>query len=106
MKTLNTQSLEEMRQLRWKYASEAIEKYPAIHERLKHQESDANELRYREALKLYPEMPQSVKLKLKRHVQQETPETVREAKGLVCTSAELVIDRPRNWPGDDLIHHM
>ena len=95
-----------MRQMRWRYACEATEKHSDVRERLKRQEYNADDLRFREALALYPEMPQSVKQKFKRHGQPSRPKTVPESEGMVCASEELVVDRPRTGPGDDLIRQV
>ncbi|KAI1757955.1 hypothetical protein F4782DRAFT_536656 [Xylaria castorea] len=69
-------------------------------------ESDIDEIRYREALRLYPEMPPKVRNKFKRANQPNEPRKSDETESFVCISEELVVDRPRNWPGDDLVRHM
>ncbi|EGR45485.1 uncharacterized protein TRIREDRAFT_68358, partial [Trichoderma reesei QM6a] len=61
-----------MRDVRWQLACDAIERYPAIHERL--DPSDH--------AKANPNL------------------------SWWCISEELVVERPRNWPGDDLLRHM
>ncbi|KAI0553248.1 hypothetical protein F4679DRAFT_532525 [Xylaria curta] len=96
----------EMRLLRWKLACDAIERFPAIRQRLEFPEFDIDEMRYREALRLYPEMPPKVRNKFKRANQPNEPRKLDETESFVCISEELVVDRPRNWPGDDLIRHM
>ncbi|KAI0009649.1 hypothetical protein F4779DRAFT_581446 [Xylariaceae sp. FL0662B] len=97
---------QEMQLERWKLACEAIERFPAIRRRLEFPESDQDELRYREALRLYPEMPQKVRNKFGRHSEPNKPTKTDKPNGLVCVSEELVVDRSRNWPGDDLVRHM
>ncbi|KAK5988416.1 hypothetical protein PT974_12570 [Cladobotryum mycophilum] len=99
-------ALKDMRQTRWQLACEAIEKHPAIRKRLEPSERNQDELRYREALRLYPEMPDRVKQQFKRRSQPSVLPTTRGSVGSVCPSEELVVDRPRNWPGDDLVRHM
>ena len=99
-------ALDEMRHTRWNYACEAIEQYATLQERLQDQARNAHELRFREALKLYPEMPGSVREHFKLHNREDGPALVHEHEGLVCSSEELVVDRPRNWPGDDQIRHL
>ncbi|TRX89054.1 hypothetical protein FHL15_010073 [Xylaria flabelliformis] len=96
----------EMRVLRWKLACDAIERFPAIQQRLEFPEFDIDEMRYREALRLYPEMPPKVRNKFKRADQPNEPRKSDEIESFVCISEELVVDRPRNWPGDDLIRHL
>lgn len=92
---------------RRRLACEAMAAYLAVRERLEPAESNKDEARYREALRLYPEMPQKVKLHFKR-----TDKTIpgrpalEEVPGSVCVSEELVVERPKNWPGDDLMRDM
>lgn len=97
---------QELRLERWKLACEAIGRFPAIRQRLEFPESDQDERRYREALRLYPEMPQKVRDKFKRRNGPNEPTAANKPDGLVCISEELVVDRARNWPGDDLVRHM
>jgi len=101
-----SKALEEMRRLRWKLACEAIGEYPALRKRLAHPERNEAEARFREALNLYPDMPDNVKKKFKQHTQEETAEIVHTDGGMVITLEELVVDRPRNWPGDDLLRQI
>ncbi|KAI0201729.1 hypothetical protein F4808DRAFT_96573 [Astrocystis sublimbata] len=99
-------TVEDMRISRWKLACEAIERFPAIQQRLEFPETDIDEIRYREALRLYPEMPPKVQNKFKRPDQPNKPRDANEPASFVCISEELVVDRPRNWPGDDLVRHL
>jgi hypothetical protein len=98
--------LEEMRRTRWRLACEAIEKYPALQNRLAPQEINAAESRYRVALSLYPDMPEKVKIKFKRKIREEGANSTSAIEGMVFTPEELVIDHPRNWPGDDLLQQI
>ncbi|KAF7192966.1 hypothetical protein HII31_05697 [Pseudocercospora fuligena] len=99
---------EAMRQIRWKNCSEAIHLYPAIRQRMKHPERNGDELRFREALQLYPEMPQNIQSRFAGQCKgQEGGKLAgNPLPGWVFMSEELVVDHPRNWPGDDLIRHM
>lgn len=96
----------ELATVRWRLACEAMEAHPAIRERLELAEADKDEARYREALRLYPEMPQKVKQHFKRTGQAKGPLPAKEALHRVCMSEELVVERPKNWPGDDLVRDM
>jgi hypothetical protein len=98
--------LEEMRRLRWILACDAIGEYPALKNRLAHPERNKAEARFREALNLYPDMPDNVKEKFKQHAQEETAEIVHTDGSMVITLEELVVDSPRNWPGDDLMRQI
>lgn len=97
---------ESMRERRWRAACEAIKRYAPVRQRLKFPERNPEEQRYREALQLYPEMPLKIRQQFKGYNQENTAGSGLQADGWVCISEELVIDRPRNWPGDDLIRHM
>lgn len=94
-----------MRDIRWRLACEAIERYPAIRERLDVPPCDQAELRYREARRLYPEMPDKVSQHPRGYQTSEHVNT-HSSKLWWCMSEELVVERPRNWPGDDLVRHM
>ncbi|EHK19971.1 uncharacterized protein TRIVIDRAFT_192994 [Trichoderma virens Gv29-8] len=95
----------DMQVVRWQLACEAIEQYPAIRERLDVPPCDQAELRYREAHRLYPEMPDKVSRHPRGHKPSEDIKTSSN-KSWWCPSEELVVERPRNWPGDDLLRHM
>ena len=95
-----------MRQIRWSLACEAIGRYDCIRDRLEHVEYDEDEIRYHEALRLYPEMPQKIRQKFKRGCLPNEPSNGPYSEALTCVAEELVIDQPRNWPGDDLVRHM
>ncbi|KAM6486902.1 hypothetical protein HDV62DRAFT_233634 [Trichoderma sp. SZMC 28011] len=95
----------EMRIERWKLACKAIEQYPAIRDRLDIPPCDQDELRYREAHRLYPEMPDKVSQHPRGHKPSEHVKASSN-KSWWCPSEELVVERPRNWPGDDLLRHM
>ena len=95
-----------LRQVRWSLACQAIENYDCIKDRLEHVEYDEDEIRYREALRLYPEMPQKIRKKFKRGCLPNEPSNRPNPGALACVAEELVIDQPRNWPGDDLVRHM
>ncbi|KAK4903723.1 hypothetical protein LTR49_026689 [Elasticomyces elasticus] len=99
-------ALQAMRQRRWDYAQEAIEHYPAIQNRLRFPERNAEQMRYRDALQLYPQMPRNFQRRFEGYSEEDGFGPAREAGTYVCTSEELVVERPRNWPGDDLIVHM
>ena len=99
-------ALEAMRQVRWKLVCDAIEQYPAIRQRLKYPEHNSEQLRYREALQLYPEMPLSVKRHFTGYREEEGFAVEPKSEDWTCFSEELVVDRPRNWPGDELVRHM
>ncbi|ORY58714.1 uncharacterized protein BCR38DRAFT_352335 [Pseudomassariella vexata] len=94
----------EMQRLRWKLVCEAVERFPAIQLRLEQGEFYKDESKYREALRLYPEMPQRVKEKFRPKPSQNRP-TSQEAPRAFMPK-ELVIDHPRNWPGDDLLRQV
>ncbi|KAL7945347.1 hypothetical protein V8C42DRAFT_322874 [Trichoderma barbatum] len=94
-----------MRDVRWRLACEAIERHPAIRERLDVPPCDQAELRYREAHRLYPEMPEKVSQHPRSHKPSAHPK-MSSNKSWWCASEELVVERPRNWPGDDLLRHM
>jgi hypothetical protein len=99
-------ALEAMRRARWKYCCQALQKYPALRDRLKHRERTAAQLRFREALQLYPGMPREVQQLFEdAHLEDAAVATCDKIEW-VCSSEELVVDRPRDWPGDDLILHM
>lgn len=102
----NRMALDETRRMRWKLACEAIERYPALKNRLAPQEINAAESRYRVALSLYPDMPEKVKAKFKQKIREEGVNGTSAAEGMVFTPEELVIDHPRNWPGDDLLRQI
>lgn len=99
-----------IRQRRWHLACEAIQQYPALRERLEPKELDEDDLRYRDALRLYPEMPERIRQQFQRHcgaaASRTETATAWQCEGLVCRSEELVVERPRNWPGDDLVRDM
>lgn len=95
-----------MEQTRWKHCCEAIEQYPIIKQMMKVPEQNAEHLRYREALQRYPEMPPNIQLHFKGRSLEDLSETMNQSQDWVFMSEELVIDRPRNWPGDDQIRHM
>lgn len=95
-----------MRRNRWKSCCEAIEQYPALKLRLKRQERDAAQLRYQRHCSCYPEMPESIRNRFQDSGQEEKLDTVPPGNSWICMSEELVVDQPRNWPGDDLISHM
>jgi hypothetical protein len=99
-------ALEKMRQARWQYCCQALQRYPALRDRLKHRERSAAQLKFREALQRYPEMPREVQLLFEDAHLEDVPPTPYEETEWVCRSEELVVDRPRDWPGDDLIMHM
>lgn len=99
-----------MRQLRWQNCCEAISQYLPVRLRLKEPERDLSQLRFREAMQLYPTMPESIQRRFAGH-SDEAARSIEEAaprpeNGWVCMSEELVVDHPRNWPGDELINHM
>ncbi|KAL7812696.1 hypothetical protein V8C44DRAFT_329024 [Trichoderma aethiopicum] len=96
-----------MRDVRWQLACDAIERYPAIRERLDVPPCDQAELRYREAHRLYPEMPDRVSQHPSGHKPSDHLKAVSSTNtSWWCVSEELVVERPRNWPGDDLLRHM
>jgi hypothetical protein len=102
----NLMALEKMRQARWQYCCQALQRYPALRDRLKHRERSAAQLKYREALQRYPEMPLEVRQLFEDAHLEDIPPNPDEETEWVCRSEELVVDRPRDWPGDDLIMHM
>ncbi|PQK15799.1 hypothetical protein BB8028_0006g01210 [Beauveria bassiana] len=96
-----------VRQRRWDLVCEAIQRYPILKERLEPKELNEDELRYREALRLYPEMPETIKQQFQRRCGvSDSRASAWHCEGLVCRSEELVVERPRNWPGDDLVRNM
>ena len=103
---------ETMRRTRWQKCCEAISQYGPIRQRLKEPERNLGQLRFREALQLYPSMPESIQRRFSGHDDEAargidpTAPRSEPAKGWVCMSEELVVGSPRNWPGDDLINHM
>lgn len=102
-----TEVAEQVRQRRWYLACKALHRHQALRERLEPKELNEDDLRYRDALRLYPEMPDRVKQQFERRCDEESSVAgawPREA--MVCRSEELVVERPRNWPGDDLVRDM
>nr|WNZ75644.1 hypothetical protein [Trichoderma harzianum] len=104
-KTVHKTIPSEMRIERWTLACKTIEQYPTIRERLDIPPCDQDELRYREAHRLYPEMPDKVSQHPRGHKPSEHVKASSN-KSWWCPSEELVVERPRNWPGDDLLRHM
>lgn len=102
----NRENANAMRERRWKYCCDAIERYPAIRERLKLPERHPEHLKFREAIQLYPQMPRSVQQRFRGYSLEDGLGPEVDASEWVCTAEELVVDRPRNWPGDDLISHV
>lgn len=105
--TIEEPAADEVRQRRWYLACKALHDHPALRERLELKELNEDDLRYRDALRLYPEMPDRIKQQFERRCDEESSITStwpREA--MVCRSEELVVERPRNWPGDDLVRDM
>lgn len=101
--------LRDMAIRRWEYCCEALEEYPEIRRRLKYPVRSQEQWRYREALQLYPDMPEAVRALFRGRRQEEEEEVLGVDAGnteWTCISVELVVDRPRNWPGDDLIMPM
>ncbi|KAK7943071.1 uncharacterized protein PG986_012184 [Apiospora aurea] len=99
------QILKDMQMERWRLACDAIERHPALRRRLEYQETD-QESRYREALRLYPEMPQKIRNHVKAGRTPNKAPGFDELKDMVSPSEELVVERPKNWPGDDLLRDM
>ncbi|KAK8069456.1 hypothetical protein PG994_006072 [Apiospora phragmitis] len=100
------QIVRDMEMERWRLACEAIERLPAIRSRLEYQETDQEESRYRDALRLYPEMPQKIRNHIKAGRTPNKAPGLDERRGMVSPSEELVVERPKNWPGDDLLRDM
>jgi hypothetical protein len=98
--------LENLQQSRWKLASEAIARYPALQQRLTRPERNSAELHFREALNLYPNMPDNVREKFIRHIEEGTTHMIQSNEEMVIAPEELVVDYPRNWPGDDLMREL
>lgn len=95
-----------MRSTRWRLACQALDMFPQLGSRLDTPPCDAKDAEYREARRLYPEMPE----KIAEHFRKASVSLADESAlytdlkgGLVCESEELVVDKPRNWPGDDLV---
>lgn len=99
-----------IQQKRWNLACEAIARFPAVRQRLELPPTSQKEASYREALRLYPEMPEKVSDHFKSQMKASTTstlfDTTHRSKGLVITTEELVVERPKNWPGDDLLRQM
>ena len=95
--------LDDMRQRRWMLAGEAMKGYSALQQRLTHPERTTAELQFREAPNLYPDMPEHVQDKFRRKIAVAMAGVSGLSEGMVIIPEELVVDHPRNWPGDDLM---
>ena len=51
-------------------------------------------------------MPLSVKQHSKSYSEQDGFAVEQKPEDWVCGSEDLVVDRPRNWPGEELVSHM
>lgn len=101
------EAVDKLRQRRWHLACKALHNHQALRERLERKELNEDDLRYQDALRLYPEMPDRIKQQFERRCDEESSVAdVWPREAMVCRSEELVVERPRNWPGDDLVRDM
>ena len=101
-KTPPLEDTSSMRSLRWQLASTAIHLHPPIRARMIPPADPATK-RYRDALRLYPEIPARFKRRLEPLPSDPAQQATATTAYLECQTEELVVTHAGNWPSDELL---